>query len=158
MTKKTEFNLQKMTDNAYPTASNERNTYPRNYMLRTLVDQAYWPANTKLNDAATKYSQAKALTEETVGVEQAESGRVVMHPGTTSIGAPHANEDQANRLIDYAERDEEESAMHQAFLAELIAAYEAITGEKYVPKAQRGAGRRTKSAAQRLAEKQVAAE
>ena len=77
MTKGNTQNLAAMLEAAYPVASNTKNTYARNYMLKTLVDQAHWPMNTKLGDAADKTSQVQAYLGETVATESEVSGKVV---------------------------------------------------------------------------------
>tara|TARA_R110000822_G_scaffold45294_13_gene121249 strand:+ start:172 stop:666 length:495 start_codon:yes stop_codon:yes gene_type:complete len=134
MTKGNTQNLAAMLEAAYPVASNTKNTYARNYMLKTLVDQAHWPMNTKLGDAADKTSQVQAYLGETVATESEVSGKVVMMQGSKAAGAMHYDEDQVTNLIRFAERDEEEAEMHKTFVDGLVAAYQQITGEIYKPK------------------------
>lgn len=134
MTKTNTQTLVEMLATAYPLASNTKNTYARNYMLKTLVDQAHWPMNTKLGDAADKTAQVQAYLGETVATESEVSGKVVMMQGSKAVGAMHYDENQVSSLMSYAERDEAEAAMHKTFVDALIATYQTITGETYTPK------------------------
>mgnify|MGYP003643483745 CR=1 FL=1 len=134
MTQKNSKSLVQILEAAYPSASNTKNSYAKNYMLKCIVDQAHWPMNTKLNDAAEKTTTVEAYLGETVVNESVVSGKVVMTQGSKAEGAMHYDENQVNDLIRYAERDEQEAAMHKIVVDELIKIYEAETGDKYVPK------------------------
>ena len=156
MSKKVETSLATLAATSYPTASNTNSEHARNFMLRNIVDNAHWPMNTKFNDANTKLTRAQAIVDETVANESTSSGKVIMTAGSKAIGAPHYSEDDANKLIDWAERDEYEAQCHDNFVKGLIEMYETITGDKYIPKAQRSGKKDVNAAAKRLAARTAA--
>lgn len=115
----------------------DRNEIPQRQMFQCIIDNADWKRHSKANDAIQRATQIDSLTKETVAIESDVSGKVTMMPGSSPVGAPHYNEYDVERLIQYAERDEHEAQAHEKFFTLLTKAFLELTKDKYQTKAER---------------------
>ena len=114
--------------------------YNAKMKLASMINQSEWMGNNKVNDAAEKIERIKSMTSDVIANESAEDGRVVHNPsGTAAIGSRNFSQHSVDKLMAYAERDEQEADVHAENSLALRKIYKDIFKEVYVSKKEKQA-------------------